>query len=127
MLIRNEICENLKTKFQEELQATILLDDILTYDISHAPFVVIKQNDTNITSPTSDSWKHTLGLECEIITTSKANSDELLESLLKSLESFKGVKNITGINVEKVQVASSEAFSVSLEFEMIYFTPSYRA
>ena len=122
MLIRNEICENLKTKLQEELQAIILLDDILSYDIARAPFVVIKQKDTSISSPSSDSWKHTLGLECEIITTSKAQSDTLLESLLKSLESFKGVKNITGINVEKVQVATSEAYSVSLEFEMIYFT-----
>lgn len=127
MLIRNEICENLKTKLQEELQAIVLLDDILSYDIARAPFVVIKQKDTSISSPSSDSWKHTLGLECEIITTSKAKSDELLESLLKSLESFKGVKNITGINVEKVQVATSEAYSVSLEFEMLYFTPSYRA
>ena len=126
MLVRNTICENLKAHLKD-LSATILLDDILTHDIAKAPFIVIKQKDTAIASPTSDSWKHTMGLEAQIIATSKATSDELLEAVLLKLESFRGIKNITNISVEKVQVATSEAFSISIDFEILYFTPSYRA
>lgn len=38
MLVRNEICENLKMCLQEKIpQAQILLDDIIIYDINNAP------------------------------------------------------------------------------------------
>lgn len=128
MLIRNEICKNLKMTLQGKIpKAQILLDDIAIYDINNAPFIVIKQSNTEISSSTSESWKHNLGLEIEIITQSKAESDMLLESCLHTLETFRGIKNMRGINVEKIQIATSEAFSVSIEFEMMYFTPSYRA
>lgn len=75
----------------------------------------------------SGNWKHNLGLEVNIITQSKAQLDTLLELSLSVLETFKGVKNITGINVEKIQIATSEALSVSIELEIMYFTPSYKA
>ncbi|WP_300900886.1 hypothetical protein [Helicobacter typhlonius] len=128
MLVRNEICENLKMCLQERIpQAQILLDDIIIYDINNAPFIVIKQNNTEISSPTSGNWKHNLGLEVNIITQSKAQGDTLLELSLSVLETFKGVKNITGINVEKIQNATSEALSVNIELEIMYFTPSYKA
>ncbi|TLD80172.1 hypothetical protein LS68_008110 [Helicobacter sp. MIT 05-5293] len=128
MLIRNEICENLKMCLEKDIQeARILLDDIAIYDINNAPFIVIKQQNTEISSPSSENWKHILGLEIAIITQSKAQSDALLESTLQTLQTFSGIKNITAINVEKIEIATSEAFSVSIELEIIYFTPSYRA
>lgn len=128
MLIRNEIVENLQQKLQREIsQATILIDDILTLDINKSPFIVIRQTDTQISTPSSQSWKHTLGLEIEIIATSKSKSDELLESILLTLENFSGIKNITAIKVEKSEIATTQAFSMSIELEIIYFTPSFRA
>lgn len=128
MLIRNEICINLQERLQREInQATILLDDILTLDIAKAPFIVIKQRDTEINNASSGSWKHNLGLEIEIIATSKASSDGLLESTLNTLESFNGVKNVSAIKIEKNEIATIEAFSTSIELEIIYFTPSYKA
>ncbi|WP_304382727.1 hypothetical protein, partial [uncultured Helicobacter sp.] len=102
MLIRNEIVENLQQKLQAEIsKATFLIDDILILDINKSPFIVIRQTDTQISIPSSQSWKHTLGLEIEIIATSKSKSDELLESILLTLENFSGIKNITAIKVEK--------------------------
>ena len=128
MLIRNEIVENLQQKIQAEIsKATFLIDDILILDINKSPFIVIRQTDTQISIPSSQSWKHTLGLEIEIIATSKSKSDELLESILLTLENFSGIKNITAIKVEKSEIATTQAFSVSIELEIIYFTPSFRA
>lgn len=128
MLIRNEIVENLQQKLQAEIsKATFLIDDILILDINKSPFIVIRQTDTQISIPSSQSWKHTLGLEIEIIATSKSKSDELLESILLTLENFSGIKNITAIKVEKSEIATTQAFSVSIELEIIYFTPSFRA
>lgn len=128
MLIRNEIVENLQQKLQAEIsKATFLIDDILILDINKSPFIVIRQTDTQISIPSSQSWKHTLGLEIEIIATSKSKSDELLESILLTLENFSGIKNITAIKVEKSEIATTQAFSASIELEIIYFTPSFRA
>ena len=100
MLIRNEIVENLQQKLQAEIsKATFLIDDILILDINKSPFIA----------------------------TSKSKSDELLESILLTLENFSGIKNITAIKVEKSEIATTQAFSVSIELEIIYFTPSFRA
>ena len=128
MLIRNEICENLKMCLEQEIkEARILLDDTAIYDTNHAPFIVIRQTNTEISTPSSDSWKHVMELEIQIITLNKSQSDQLLESVLHTLQSFSGIKNITAINVEKSEIATSEVLSVSIELEVIYFTPSYRA
>ena len=128
MLKRNEILETLKTKFQEDINdVLVLLDDIMTLDVSSLPLIILKQKDTQISIPSCASWKHSMDIEIEIIADNKSSSDILLENILLSLEGFSGIKNVTNIDTDKIQITASEVFNISIGVEMIYFTPSFRA
>ena len=128
MLKRNEILENLKTKFQEDINdVLILLDDIMTLDVSSLPLIIIKQKDTQIAIPSCYSWKHSMDIEIEIIADNKSSSDILLEKILLSLENFSGIKNVTNINTDKMQITTSEVLNICIGVEIVYFTPSFRA
>ncbi|WP_104751325.1 hypothetical protein [Helicobacter salomonis] len=129
MLRRNEILLALQSALQRKIKIpNVLVDDILTFDVSKAPFLVIRTSETQISAPSNDSWKHVMALEFEILAPSKEMADHLLEQVLEELEIFAAAhKNPKGIRVEKVEIASTPLYSLVLEMEVLFFTPSFRS
>ncbi|WP_120952216.1 hypothetical protein [Helicobacter sp. L8] len=128
MLKRNEVLLGLQSVLARKIKIpNVIVDDILTLDANKAPFLVIRTTDTQISAPSNDSWKHTMELEFEILAHDKEMADHLLEQVLEELEIFAAHKNPKGIKVEKVEIASTPLYSLVLEMEIIFFTPSFRS
>ncbi|WP_104740709.1 hypothetical protein [Helicobacter bizzozeronii] len=107
--------------------AKVIVDDILALQVENAPFVILRTTDTHIHS-TLDAWRHTMEIECEILAKTKAQADTLLEIILHALEVFGGVaKKVKGLKVQKVEVASTPLYSLLIELEMMFSTPSFKA
>ncbi|GMB93266.1 hypothetical protein NHP200010_09800 [Helicobacter bizzozeronii] len=129
MLKRNEVLLGLQSSLARKIKIpNVLVDDILTLDANKAPFLVIRPSNTEIRATNSDTWKHAMSLEFEILAPSKDLADHLLEQVLEELEIFSAAhKDPKGIRVEKVEIAATPLYALILELDMVFFTPSFRS
>ncbi|WP_104578082.1 hypothetical protein [Helicobacter felis] len=129
MLRRNEILLNLQAALARKIPiAKVLVDDIFTMDVKKAPFLVVRPADTEITSTASDTWKHVMSVELEILAPNKDIVDQILEEVLLELEVFQAAsKMVKGVKMDKVEIATTPLFSLTLEMDILFFTPSYRS
>ncbi|WP_104682613.1 hypothetical protein [Helicobacter felis] len=127
MLRRNELLCALQAQLQAKIPAKVVLDDVLTLDVKKSPFLVLRTTETEIIPTASDTWKHCMSVELEIMGGGKGVVEQLFEEVLLQLEVFSANKLVKGVKTEKIEIAATPLYSLVLEFDLLFFTPSYRS